>query len=222
MSPRASRSAARRSGRRAFGKRARRAVPPPGRRRRLRWAIAVAGVAGVAVLAVIAGGRSTSGAGAPARVTAAPGSPTTSFAHSGRVGERLATYSLTSIDGAPVRVPAGKPGAVYFMAGWCGTCVAEAGALGRLQRHLGDRIAVVAVSPDPSDSVSAIRRLRTAAGRPRYPFVWDEGGTLARALQVSALDTTLVYDADGRVVYRDAVPTDLATLRAAFRRAGVS
>jgi thiol-disulfide isomerase/thioredoxin len=147
---------------------------------------------------------------------------TASVAGSGEVGERLATYSLTSIDGEPVKVAAGKPGAVYFMAGWCGSCLPEAEALGRLERGLGDRISVLAVSPDPSDSVSAIRGLRAAAGNPSYPFAWDRQGTLARALDVGALDTTLVYDARGKVVDRDPAPTDLATLKAAFRKAGVS
>lgn len=121
-----------------------------------------------------------------------------------------------------MKVPAGKPGALYFMAGWCGSCLPEAVALGKLERGLGDRISVLAVSPDPSDSVSAIRQLRAAAGNPRYPFAWDQQGTLARALDVRALDTTPVYDARGKVVYRDAAPTDLATLKAAFRKAGVS
>lgn len=197
------------------------AVARPSRRRWLWWALAVAGAVTVVVLAVLASSRSTSGGGASARPTEVPSS-TASVAGSGEVGERLATYSLTSIDGQPVKVSAGKPGALYFMAGWCGSCLPEAEALGKLERRLGDRISVLAVSPDPSDSVSSIRALRAAAGNPRYPFAWDQQGTLARALDVRALDTTLVYDARGKVVYRDAAPTDLATLRAAFRKAGVS
>ena len=98
----------------------------------------------------------------------------------------------------------------------------EAAALAELERRLGDRIAVVAVSADPTDSASTIRQLRTAAGDPRYPFAMDPQGSLARALDVAALDTTLVYDAHGEVVYRDAVPSDVSTLAAAFREAGVS
>ncbi len=36
------------------------------------------------------------------------------------------------------------------------------------------------------------------------------------------LDTTIVFDARGRIVFRDAVPTDLPTLRSAFRKAGLT
>jgi hypothetical protein len=72
----------------------------------------------------------------------------------------------------------------------------------------------------PQHSVSTIRQLRTAAGDPRYPFAHDPQGSFARALDVTALDTTLVYDAYGEIVYRDAVPTDIDTLAAAFRDAG--
>jgi hypothetical protein len=44
---------------------------------------------------------------------------------------------------------------------------------------------------------------------------------LSGALAIRALDSTVVVDAGGRIVYRDAVPTDEATLRAALAEAGV-
>jgi thiol-disulfide isomerase/thioredoxin len=199
-----------------------RRMSEPSGRRWLWWALP-AGIAVLVALVVLSTTRSSSG-GTSAQVSPAPatsGSASSgSQAGTGQVGERLATYTLTSIDGQQVRVPAGKPGAIFFMAGWCGTCIGEAQALGELERRLGDRISVLAVSPDPSDSVSAIRQLRAAAGNPRYPFAWDRQSTLARALAVSTLDTTLVYDKRGEVVYRDGVPTDAATLESAFRKAG--
>jgi thiol-disulfide isomerase/thioredoxin len=224
MSSRASRSRpARRS---ASSTVAPKRTPEQARRRWLWWVLPTAAVAAVVVLAVISSTRSTSGGGESARVTETPaaGGPGSNGAPggSGQVGEQLASSSLTSIDGQPVKVPSGKPGAVFFMAGWCATCYPEATALGELERRLGDRIAVLAVSPDPSDSVSAIRQFRSQAGNPRYPFAWDQQSTLARALEVSALDTTVVYDAGGKVVFRDAVPTDAETLEQAFRKAGVS
>lgn len=201
---------------RAPAKRPAKAAPQRGRRW-LWWAIGVASVVALVAVAMI---RSTYGGGSSAQVTEVPAPSGEAAAGSGQVGERLARYSLVSIDGQPVRVPAGKPGAVFFMAGWCGPCLAETAALNKLERRLGDRISVLAVSPDPSDSVSQIRQFQDAAGDPRFPFAWDRQGTLARALAVSALDTTLVYNARGEVIFRDAVPTDLATLEAAFREAG--
>ncbi len=194
-------------------------------RRWLRWTLPVVAVAAVAVLVIVSSMRSTSGGGGSAQVTEAPAasaSVTGSSSGSGQVGERLASFELTSIDGEPVKVPAGKPGAVFFMAGWCGSCIPETKALSQVMDRFGGRISVLAVSPDPSDSVSALRQFRAAAGDPRYPFAWDQQGTLARAWVVSALDTTLVYDRRGKVVFRDGVPTDAETLEKAFVKAGVS
>ena len=37
-----------------------------------------------------------------------------------------------------------------------------------------------------------------------------------------ALDTTVIIDTGGRVVYRDEVPTDLATLTRALSKAGLA
>lgn len=201
----------------APAKRASASAPGKHRRRAVWWAV---GIAAVIALVAVATVRSSEG-GSAARVTkvAQPGATTSTG--SGDVGERLATYMLVSLDGREVKVPAGKPGALFFMAGWCYSCVAEAVALDKLERHHGDRISVLAVSPDPTDTVASLTRFRKEVGA-RYPFAWDKEGTLARALAVNALDTTVVYDARGKIVFRDAVPSDLATLEAAFRTAGVS
>jgi len=51
--------------------------------------------------------------------------------------------------------------------------------------------------------------------------VWDSSGDLGTQFAVRALDTTIVYDATRKVVFRDAAPTNEETLRAALRKAGV-
>jgi thiol-disulfide isomerase/thioredoxin len=139
----------------------------------------------------------------------------------GAVGSTIGRFRGRDIDGRVLTIASGKPGVLLFIAGWCGDCLPDAVLLGRVAEQYGSRINAVAVSPDPSDSVGALRRFRHNAGSPRYPFVWDRDGSLARPLRVSALDTTLVYDARGRVVYRGVAP-DGPTLRGALRRAGVT
>lgn len=135
------------------------------------------------------------------------------------VGDKAPSFSAATTSGSTFSLPAGKPTAVFFMAGWCGTCLPEAEALAAIDKELGDRVAIVAVSADPTDSVDALRHFAGEAAAD-YGFVHDKEGALVTAFGVRALDTTFVLDAAGRIVFRDAVPTDEATLRQWLDRAG--
>lgn len=139
----------------------------------------------------------------------------------GEPGSTVAPFSVKDIDGRGAGVRAGTPGALFFFASWCGSCLPEAKALGQLQRDFGSRVAITAISSDPTDSAATIAEFRRQVGNPPYAFVSDAAGTLATQFAVRALDTTIVYDAKGRVVFRDAAPTDANTLQAAFAKAGV-
>lgn len=176
----------------------------------------VALVALVAAVAAISSGRTPAPSDAP-RVTA--NGPT--GRGSGETGGNVAAFTAKDIDGRTVQVSTGKPGALFFFAGWCGSCIPEAQALDRVQRELGSRVAITAIDLDPSDSVESIRRFQRQVGAPRYPYIWDSTGKLGTRFAVRALDTTIVYDATGKVVFRDSAPTDVQTLRAAFGKAGV-
>ena len=171
-----------------------------------------------AVAAISAGKTSTQPGGSSVAVDEQSSS---TAAGKAEPGSTVTTFTAEDIDGRPVQVRAGKPGALFFFAGWCGSCIVEASALDRVERALGGRVDITAISPDPSDSIEAIRRFRRNSGDPRYAFVWDSAGTLGTRFGVRALDTTIVYDRDGKVVFRDAAVTDVKTLRDAFRKAGV-
>lgn len=180
-------------------------------------------VIGLAVLVALVGSVSVISAGKKADESAGPqvavGKPAGSQPADGEPGSTIASFTAKDVDGRRVRVGAGKPGALFFFAGWCGSCLVEAEALGRVQRELGSRVAITAISPDPSDSVKDIRLFRRNAGAPQYPFVWDSAGALGRQFAVRALDTTIVFDKAGKVVFRDAAVSNVATLQAAFRKA---
>ena len=187
-------------------------------RRNLVIGLAVLAVLVVAVSAVSTVKRNEQIQSPQVAVDASVG--TGSTAGSGEPGSTIATFTAEDVDGRPVEVAHGEPGALFFFAGWCGSCMAEAEALDRVQREFDGRVTVTAISPDPSDSVEAIRRFRRNVGSPEYPFVWDSRGALGTQFAVRALDTTIVYDAKGKVVFRDAAISDAATLKAAFRKAG--
>jgi len=104
---------------------------------------------------------------------------------------------------------------VYFMAGWCLTCIFEARALARLYQEYRDRgLEVLAVDVDPSETEADVKAFR-ARGVPDAAYAWalDPGGLLSRTFKVWALDTTVVVGPDGRIVYRDEVGTPYETLK---------
>mgnify|MGYP001587557286 FL=1 len=71
----------------------------------------------------------------------------------------------------------------------------------------------MAVNIDPSATWETIEQFKRAAGDP--PLVWasdfDQKVTLAYELR--ALDTTFILDHEGRIVYRDEIPTQYDTLK---------
>jgi thiol-disulfide isomerase/thioredoxin len=126
-----------------------------------------------------------------------------------------------SLDGEQVSVPAGRPAVVFFFAGWCGSCIPEAAALGDLHRQHGEDVDVVAVDIDATDTREMIDEFLRAAGSPTYPVVHDKTDAIRAAYGVASLDVTVITDASGKVVYRDSVPSTLAQLTDGLRRAGV-
>ncbi len=89
----------------------------------------------VAVVVAISAGKQRADSAAPSARVASTGT--------GEVGSTVGNLEATDISGREVRAPvAGKPGAIWFFASWCGECVPEGKALGRLERELGS-------APDP-------------------------------------------------------------------------
>lgn len=176
---------------------------------RTRWGLAgaLALVLGTVLVAASLGGFGSPGA---ARVSAAGASGN---------GARVAPLTLTSIEGERIRLPASRPGALFFTVSSCVSCIPSARALGELKARFGDRADVAWVGIDPGDPPEAVRARRKSLGDPDYPFAVDRGGTLAGRYAVTALGTTVVYAADGRIVARLVEPTG-EQLASAFERAG--
>jgi cytochrome oxidase Cu insertion factor (SCO1/SenC/PrrC family) len=135
--------------------------------------------------------------------------------------DEVAPIALRSVDGAPVRLPAGRPGALLFATATCSPCAASAEALGKAKEQLGSKVDAAFIGIDPSEPPEAMRALRSAVGEPPYPFAIDSTGSLYRLYRINALGTTIVYNAKGRIVARMIEP-DLGQLEAAFRKAGVA
>ncbi len=59
-----------------------------------------------------------------------------------------------------------------------------------------------------------------AAGSPEFRVLHDADDSIRAAYEVASLDVTVITGADGKVAYRDAVPSTLDQLQDGLRRAG--
>jgi peroxiredoxin len=124
-------------------------------------------------------------------------------------------FQLTTLEGPPFRLSdqKGKPVILYFMAAWCSSCVPEAQSLDQLHRHYADRgLQVVAIDVDTSDGPADLAQLRRAIPEARYLWALDTGGEVTLAYQVRELDTKVLIDQAGRVVYHGTLPTNYGAL----------
>lgn len=140
----------------------------------------------------------------------------TTAATEGTGGAVATAPSIETLDGERFDLSdkRGKVVALYFMAGWCGSCIPEARSWSELYPSYKDEgLEVLVVSADPNDSPQTIERFRRAGGIGDLPWAIDRTGRFTRALGVRALDTTIILDRRGRVAYRDAVPTPEKKLR---------
>jgi thiol-disulfide isomerase/thioredoxin len=138
--------------------------------------------------------------------------------------ESVATTDLriTTLEGGEFHLAEkrGRVVALYFMASWCGTCIPEAQVWSELYPAYRKRgLELLMVSADPNDTPAAIVRFRRIAGIDPLPWAIDRTGAVARSVEVRALDSTVLIDREGRVTFRDAVPTDPETLRNELEKA---
>jgi len=147
--------------------------------------------------------------------SAQPGAATASGS-----GPPAPDFSVPTLEGGTFTLSAqrGKPVVLLFMAYWCGTCVAEAQALGRLHQQYSDRLAIIALDVDPSSTPDRLHKFRQWAGRPNYTWAFDQGQRVAQAYRVRALDTTHIINQAGEIVYTDTVPTSYQTLEGQIRK----
>lgn len=108
---------------------------------------------------------------------------------------------------------AGRPVVVNLWASWCPPCHAEAPALARAARALGDEVAFVGLLVDdrPVPAQAFVDRYGLA-----FPTVVDGGA--AASLGYAGLPTTVVLDGAGRVVERIVGGVDGGALAAVLSR----
>jgi thiol-disulfide isomerase/thioredoxin len=134
---------------------------------------------------------------------AAPVRPVTGMLDRSHAGTPAPDISFEDPDGKPTSMAAfrGRPALVNLWATWCAPCVIEMPALDALAMREGDALQVVALSQDVGgrDLVSrffAQRNFRALEANldPQMEYM--------TRLRLGTLPTTILYDADGKEVWR--------------------
>jgi thiol-disulfide isomerase/thioredoxin len=109
----------------------------------------------------------------------------------------------------------GRPLLVNLWATWCAPCVAEMPTLDALAAREGDRLRVVTISQD-LDGRDKVEAFFARQGY-RHLKTWlDPQMALMQALDVDILPTTILYDPEGREVWRMAGMEDWDSGRTAL------
>lgn len=154
----------------------------------------------------------------PAGPTPAPSSPPTAGPSAPVAASTGEDFSIQTVDGATFHLAdqRGKVVGIFFMAGWCASCVPETQAWARLQQDFGDKgLEVLIVSVDSGDTPASLAEFRRFAREApaRYWAIDKTMQALVVPFQVRSLDTTLIFDRQGQLVYRDAFPTSYDRLK---------
>jgi thiol-disulfide isomerase/thioredoxin len=127
---------------------------------------------------------------------------------------------FTDADGKPASIAdfKGKPVVVNLWATWCQPCVKEMPSLDRLQSQLGGNLAVAAVSEDRGGA-GRVGPFVAAMDLQKLRIYLDPKSDLGHAFNVRGLPTSIVVDAQGRVVGRveGAAEWDSAAMLAALK-----
>lgn len=121
----------------------------------------------------------------------------------GHKGQAAPTTSFDDPDGnaTSLKAFAGKPTLVNLWASWCAPCVKELPTLDRLAQAERGKLNVVAISQDmaPHASVEAFLNEHKIATLDSYQ---DPKMALSGALNAEVLPTSVLYDSNGREVWR--------------------
>ena len=118
-------------------------------------------------------------------------------------GEPIPAVELTDPTGASLATAdlKGRPALVNLWATWCVPCVAEMPLLDELAGELGEGVRVVTVSQDMNGAevVAPFFASRKFANLPQWI---DSDMRLPPALKAPGLPLTVLYDAEGKEVWR--------------------
>ena len=123
-------------------------------------------------------------------------------------GEAAPDTPFTSPDGSETTLAAfaGKPVLVNLWATWCAPCVAEMPTLDALAEREGDALQVLVISQDMDGAEKVAPFFDKAAFKKLQPYL--EPGMALSVGYGANLPTTILYDAEGKEIWRVLGDTD--------------
>jgi thiol-disulfide isomerase/thioredoxin len=117
-------------------------------------------------------------------------------------GQPAPDVTFSSPDGEETSLAevSGKPTLVNLWATWCAPCVKELPTLNRLAKARGSSLQVVAISQDSGPHPSVVSFLKGKA--PDLEPYQDSKMALSGKLNAEVLPTSILYDAQGKEVWR--------------------
>jgi thiol-disulfide isomerase/thioredoxin len=118
-------------------------------------------------------------------------------------GTAAPTVQFEDPDGEPANLAdfRGRPLLVNLWATWCGPCVVEMPSLDTLAEREGERIEVLALSQDLDGRQKVAEFFAQRDFRQLEPFL-DGDMAMMTALRIGTLPTTILYDSEGKEVWR--------------------
>jgi thiol-disulfide isomerase/thioredoxin len=119
-------------------------------------------------------------------------------------GQAAPKAVFTGADGRDVTLAdfAGRPLLVNLWATWCAPCKAEMPTLDALAALEEGRISVVAVSQDLEGRKPVVEFFKNTGVKNLEPYTDADNALLAGFGNAVALPTTILYDSDGREIWR--------------------
>jgi thiol-disulfide isomerase/thioredoxin len=120
-------------------------------------------------------------------------------------------------NGRSVRLSAfrGRPLLVNLWATWCGPCIVEMPSLDALAMRQGETVKVLTISQDADNGRRKVADFFAARNFQRLEPYLDSRMDLMMGLRLDTLPTTILYDAQGREVWRMTGMADWSGERAA-------
>jgi thiol-disulfide isomerase/thioredoxin len=164
-------------------------------------------VVGLAALALSGCDRDARAPAQPPSTATAPSAPAAD-GFAGKIdtshkGSAMPTMTVTDPSGAKLGIASlkGKPVLINLWATWCAPCVKEMPTLDALAARQAGHLAVVTVSQDSGSPQKVAATLSSHHFDHLHPWL-DPENTLAFFYNAGDLPTSVLYDAQGREVWR--------------------